>query len=183
MAKSLAVESTEKFSIENLMAFKRDKILNIRFSEFYFRRISLLIISQHDIQNFLLSFDCFLTFNIPEITVWLLCHRLRQQSIAFDLTDSFTWEDLQTRDVDTGHLTAAGWIPLTMKYSRSVAIGFLCYHSVQTTIRIVTNHETMFTVWYPFDWTFSPFYELVNILQVNFCRQNPTLSILTVFLI
>jgi hypothetical protein len=84
-----------------------------------------------------------------------------------DLTDSFTWEDLPTRDADTGHLRAAGWIPLTMKYGTSAAIAILCFHTVQSTIRIVTNHETIFIAWYPFDWTVSPFYELVNISQVT----------------
>jgi len=77
------------------------------------------------------------------------------------------WEDLPTRDADTGQLTAAGWIPLTMKYSRNAAIAILCFHTVQSTIRIVTNHETLFIVWYPFDWTVTPFYELVNIAQVT----------------
>jgi hypothetical protein len=89
-----------------------------------------------------------------------------------DLTDSFTWEDLPTRDADSGHLTAAGWIPLTMKYSRNAAFGTLGFHTIQTTIRIVTNHETQFNTWYPFDWTVSPFYELVNISQVTILRQN-----------
>ena len=84
-----------------------------------------------------------------------------------DLTDSFTWEDLPTRDADTGHLTAAGWIPLTLKYNRNAAIGILCFHFIQSTIRIVTNHETILIAWYPFDWTVSPFYELVNISQVT----------------
>jgi hypothetical protein len=86
---------------------------------------------------------------------------------VIDLTDCFTWEDLPTRDAHTGHLTAAGWIPLTMKYSRNAAIAILCFHTIQSTIRIVTNHETVFAVWYPFDWTASPFYELVNISQVT----------------
>ena len=129
----------------------------------------MLTISQHEIQIFLLSVDCFLTVNEPEITVWLLCIRLRQQSIerAMDLTDSFTWEDLPTRDVDSGQLTAAGWIPLTMKYSIRAANATLCLHMVQTTIRILKNHETQYNAWYPFDWTVSPFYELVNISQVR----------------
>ena len=89
-----------------------------------------------------------------------------------NLTDSFTWEDLPTRDADTGHLTAAGWIPLTVKYGKSAAIVILCFHSVQSTIRIVTNHETILIVWYPFDWTVSPFYELVNISQVRIYNKN-----------
>jgi 7tm Odorant receptor. len=99
----------------------------------------------------------------------LLCVRLQRQNIerAVDLTDSFTWEDLPTRDTDTGQLTAAGWIPTIKMFSARVAIFFMCIHFVQSTIRIVTNHETQFNVWYPFDWTASPFYELVNISQVT----------------
>jgi hypothetical protein len=84
-----------------------------------------------------------------------------------DLTDSFTWEDLPTRDGETGQLTAAGWIPLIMKYSVRVAIWAFWFHTAQTAIRIVKNHETMLAAWYPFDWTVSPFYELVNISQVT----------------
>ena len=85
-----------------------------------------------------------------------------------DLADSFTYEDLPTRDADTGYLTAAGWIPLTMKYSSSAAIAILCFHTVQSTIRIVTNHETIIIAWYPFDWTVSPFYEQVTISKTEF---------------
>jgi hypothetical protein len=85
-----------------------------------------------------------------------------------DLTDSFTWEDLPTRDADSGQLTAAGWIQLTLKYSRRAATAMLFYHFAQSTIRIVTKHETVFIAWYPSDWTVSPFYELVNISQVRF---------------
>jgi len=84
-----------------------------------------------------------------------------------DLTDSFTWEDLPTRDADTGHLTAAGWIPRVKIISTRVCIVFMILHFIQSTIRIVTNHQTMLIAWYPFDWTVSPFYELVNISQVT----------------
>jgi len=87
-----------------------------------------------------------------------------------DLTDSFAWEDLPTRDADSGYLTAAGWIPLTMKYSRRAAIAILCFHTIQSTKRIVANHETQLNAWYPFDWTVSPFYELVHISQVTISK-------------
>jgi hypothetical protein len=86
---------------------------------------------------------------------------------VLDLTDSFTWEDLPTRDADTGHLTAAGWIPLIKMYTTRAAIVIMVFHTVQSTIRIVTKHETLFIAWYPFDWTVSPFYELVIISQVK----------------
>ena len=101
--------------------------------------------------------------------VWFLCVRLQQRSIerAMDLTDSFTWEDLPTTDAHTGHLTAAGWFSLTMKYSVRLAIASFCFHIVQSIIRMVKYHETMIAAWYPFDWTVSPFYELVNISQVT----------------
>ena len=84
-----------------------------------------------------------------------------------DLTDSFTWEDLPTTDAETGHLTAAGWIPFIKTYTARAAVAIIVFHTVQSTIRIVTNHETMYTVWYPFNWTVSPFYELVIISQVK----------------
>jgi hypothetical protein len=88
-----------------------------------------------------------------------------------DLSDSFMWEDLPTRDPDTGHLTAAGWIPLIVKYTKHAAVVVTSFHFLQSTIRIVTNHETMFITWYPFDWTVSPYYELVNISQVTISQQ------------
>jgi hypothetical protein len=84
-----------------------------------------------------------------------------------DLTDSFTWEDLPISDAETGQLTAAGWIPHIIKNSGRASVTFFCLHTLQSTIRIVTNHETMLIAWYPFDWTVSPFYELVNISQVQ----------------
>jgi hypothetical protein len=84
-----------------------------------------------------------------------------------DLTDSFTWEDLPTRDADSGHLTAAGWIPRINMFSMRAAITVILFHFVQSTICIVINHETIMIVWYPFDWTVSPFYEMVNISHVT----------------
>jgi hypothetical protein len=84
-----------------------------------------------------------------------------------DLTDSFTWEDLPTRRAVTGHLTAAGWIRLIKFLSMRVSVGIITFHFIQSAVRIVTNHETIIIAWYPFDWTVSPFYELVNISQVT----------------
>jgi hypothetical protein len=84
-----------------------------------------------------------------------------------DLTDSFTWEDLPTKDADTGQWTAAGWLPRINTFSTRIAIALTLFHLIQSSIRIVSNHETMFIVWYPFDWTVSPYYELVNVSQVT----------------
>jgi len=108
-------------------------------------------------------------FHYHYILMWFNFVRFRQRSIerAMDLTDSFTWEDLPTRDADTGTLTAAGWIPLIQMYTTRAAVATLAFHFVQSTIRIVKSHETIIASWYPFDWTVSPFYELVNISQVK----------------
>jgi hypothetical protein len=84
-----------------------------------------------------------------------------------DLTDSFTWEDLPTTDAETGHLTAAGWIPRIKMLSLPAAIAVISFHFVQSGTRIVTNHETILISWYPFNWTTSPFYELVITSQVT----------------
>jgi len=112
--------------------------------------------------------------------MWFVCVRWRQKSIerAMDLTNSFTWEDLPTRDAHTGQLTAAGWIPLVQMYARLATVLMLTFHAIQSTIRIVTNHETIMTAWYPFDWTVSPFYVLVNISQVTLpvCYKNKSPS-------
>ena len=98
-----------------------------------------------------------------------LCLRHQQQSIerAMDLTDSFTWEDLPTTDADTGHLTAAGWIPRINVFGMRAVKALAIFHFSQSTFRIVLDHETFFIAWYPFDWTVSPIYELVNISQVT----------------
>jgi hypothetical protein len=85
-----------------------------------------------------------------------------------DLTNSFTWEDLPTTDAETGKLKAAGWIPRIKTYTTRATIFMIVFHTFQSTFRILTNHETIITTWYPFDWTVSPFYELVNISQVMF---------------
>jgi hypothetical protein len=96
-------------------------------------------------------------------------HRLRQRNIerVMNLTDSFTWEDMPTRDAETGHLTKAGWIPRVNKIVPRICIVSMLFHSVQSTSRIVKYHETVLPASYPFERTVSPFYELVNISQVT----------------
>ena len=100
-----------------------------------------------------------------------------------DLTDSFTWEDLPTRDADTGQMTAAGWIPLIKTYTTRAAVLIMVFHTVQSSLRIATKHETIMIAWYPFDWTVSPFYELVIISQVKITIfENDTILIKDIIL-
>jgi hypothetical protein len=96
-----------------------------------------------------------------------------------DLTDSFKWEDLPTRDADSGQLTAAGWIPLIQMYTTRVAGMSVAFQSLQSTIRILKSNETIYTAWYPYDWTVSPFYELVNISQVTIFQCKKIIKLLS----
>ena len=104
-----------------------------------------------------------------------------------NLTDSFTWEDLPTRDADTGQLTAAGWIQRVKMFSTGLSIVTVSFYCIQSIIRIRTNREAIITAWYPFDRTVSPFYELVIVSQVNISvnkeRQNSRQSLCVVFVI
>jgi hypothetical protein len=88
-----------------------------------------------------------------------------------ELTESFTWEELPTRDPHTGHSTMAGRIPWIEMFARRAATAAIVFHFSQSIFRIVKTHDTIYPSWYPFDWTVSPFYELVNIAQVTFLSE------------
>ena len=82
------------------------------------------------------------------------------------MTDSFTWEELPTRDPDTGFLTKAGYIPINLSFARYYPAFVLLIHFPQSAVRMATSHAMMITKWYPFDSSVSPVYELVNLTQV-----------------
>ena len=84
----------------------------------------------------------------------------------FILTDSFTWEELPTRDPDTGYLTKAGYIPIIQNLTKNMSVWVILFNAVQTTVRIVMNRDMAFTSWYPFDVSVSPMYEIANFTQV-----------------
>ena len=84
------------------------------------------------------------------------------------MTDSFTWEEMPTRDPDTGHLTKAGYIPKMQNFTAYAITLIFIYQTVYSTVRIVLNHGMPFTSWYPFDASVSPIYEIVILTQVMF---------------
>jgi uncharacterized membrane protein YhdT len=91
----------------------------------------------------------------------------------FSLTDSFTWEELPTRNPDTAYLTNAGYIPVTQKIATRVSILLFSFHLMQTAIHIVTSHDTVFPAWFPFDASLSPIYEIVICVQVTKAALEP----------
>jgi hypothetical protein len=99
-------------------------------------------------------------------------YRKRDIELLLSLTDSFTWEELPTRDPATGYLTKAGYIPIIQKLTKFLPTFILGFHIVQSTFRVALYHDMVLTSWYPFDISESPIYEIVNLTQVIFNTYN-----------
>jgi hypothetical protein len=114
-----------------------------------------------------IDYSNLLTYN-PLIMDVYLRYSYRKHEIGYliRLTDSFSWEDLPTRDPETGYLTYAGYIPLIPSLTKYTTALVLAFHTIQSTVRIVLNHDMVFTTWYPFDVSASPAYEIANFTQV-----------------
>jgi hypothetical protein len=144
-------------------------ICSLQYSHCHFRR------SNYEYKNISLS-------TIASCRCLLLIHSLisvrspysyhkRDMEHLLSLTDSFTWEELPTRDPDTGNLTKAGYIPIIQTIPAYIIVLSMVYHTVQSTVRIVLSHDMLMTTWYPFDASVSPMYEIANLTQVIFVTQ------------
>ncbi|XP_021920425.1 odorant receptor 2a-like [Zootermopsis nevadensis] len=103
-----------------------------------------------------------------QLVVWIhLFFRFRKREIAhlLALTDSFTWEELPTKDPETGRLTKAGYLPVTQKIASHASALIYTFHFVQSSVRIATSHDKVFPAWFPFDTTVNPAYAAVNLVQ------------------
>jgi hypothetical protein len=83
------------------------------------------------------------------------------------LTEFFSWEELPTRDPETGLLTFAGLITGIQKTVKNIFMFTTVYHVIHTSIRILTSRDMVHEAWYPFEASRSPVYELILISQVN----------------
>jgi hypothetical protein len=85
------------------------------------------------------------------------------------LTDAFIWEDLPTREPDTGSLAMVAWIPRIQKVLTFVMYSAIITHVTQSVLRILLAGERslLYSAWYPFDTTKTPAYELITIVQVK----------------
>jgi hypothetical protein len=73
---------------------------------------------------------------------------------------------MPTRDSDTGYITYAGYIPIIQSLSKYILLFGFAYHIIQSTVRIVMNHDTIFPAWFLIDASSSPVYEIVIFMQV-----------------
>ena len=96
------------------------------------------------------------------------CYSYRKRDIEYllSLTNSFTWEELPKREPDTGYVTYAGYIPIIQSLSKYMLLFGIAYHTIQSTVRIVMKHDTIFPTWFPIDASSSPVYEIVIFIQV-----------------
>jgi len=83
------------------------------------------------------------------------------------MTDSFTWEELPTRDPDTGYLTKARFTPIIQDLTKYMFWFTILVHFIQSTVRIVMNRELILISWFPFDISATSVYIFVNISQVQ----------------
>jgi len=87
------------------------------------------------------------------------------------LTDFFTWEELPTRDPDTGYLTKAGYIPIIQALAKNVNALLIVFNIIQFIVRSVNSHDMIYTNWYLFDVSVSPMYEIANFTQVILSKK------------
>jgi hypothetical protein len=101
------------------------------------------------------------------------CYSYSKRDIEhlLSFTNSFTWEELPTRDPDTGYLTKAAYIPIIQTLTKYILIFMLVYYGIQSTARMVISHDMFLTAWFPIDASTSPVYEIVNFMQVTFISQ------------
>ena len=97
----------------------------------------------------------------------LYSYRKRHIEHLLTLTDTFTWEELPTRNPDTEHLTKAGYIPVIQRLTKYAFILGLSYHFTQSAYLIVTDHGMVLTSWFPFDLSVTTVYVIANTMQVG----------------
>lgn len=97
----------------------------------------------------------------------LYSYHKRDIEYLFTLTDSFTWEELPTRDPDTGHLTKAGYIPVIQRLTNYAVLFGTIFYFMQSTVRMVSKHEMIFSSWFPFDLSVTTVYVIANTMQVG----------------
>jgi len=116
-------------------------------------------------------YNCIVLIHSPIAVYSHYSYRKRDIELLLRLTDSFTWEELSTREPDTGYLTKAGYIPIIQDLTKNMTVWIIVFNATQITVRSVMNHDMAFASWYPFDVSVSPMYEIANFTQVMSNKQ------------
>jgi hypothetical protein len=84
-----------------------------------------------------------------------------------NFAESFTWKEFPDRNPETGILTMRGFITRIGGLTIFAWIFIVVFHVTQSSYRMLTSHDMIFTTWYPFDASASPMYEIANLTQVG----------------
>jgi hypothetical protein len=95
-------------------------------------------------------------------------YRKREIEHLITLTNSFTWEELPTRDPDTGYVTDAGYIPIIQTQTKNVMSFAIVFNLIQSVVRVAMSHGMILPMWFPIDVSWSPLYEIINFMEVMF---------------
>jgi hypothetical protein len=89
------------------------------------------------------------------------------------VTEPFTWDDVPTRDPNTGRLTIASWIGRINTFAQKISILLVFIHFLYIFFRSISSEGRLlqFNTWYPFETLTSPQYEFVNAAQAS-CPNN-----------
>ena len=82
-------------------------------------------------------------------------------------TERFEWDELPTKDPDSGETTMAGWIDKSQLVANKLYKVTLVSHYSQSLYRLITNHELMLETWYPWGMQTSPYFDIFNFIQVR----------------
>ena len=78
-------------------------------------------------------------------------YRISDIEQLLNLTDSFTWKELPTRDPNTGYLTKAGYFPIIQTLAKNVNAILIAFNIIQFIVRSVMSHDMLYASWYAFD--------------------------------
>jgi hypothetical protein len=92
------------------------------------------------------------------------------------LADSFTWDETPAKDCHTGKRSKASLIPVIKNYVRKLCVFVIAFHGGYFIPQVAFGSRILsINSYYPFDWTVSPLYELVNVVQVGTTGLNPSI--------
>ncbi|XP_021941233.1 odorant receptor 2a-like isoform X2 [Zootermopsis nevadensis] len=94
--------------------------------------------------------------------------RFRKDAILklMGLTDSFTWDESPAKDCHTGKTSKGSLIPVIKNSVWKLCLFVIAFHGSYFTLQVSLGRRILsINSYYPFDWTVSPLYELVNITQ------------------
>jgi hypothetical protein len=84
------------------------------------------------------------------------------------LTDSFTWDGAPDKDSHTENISQASLIPVIKNTVWKLCVFIVGFHGCYFIMQVAEGRRILsINSYYPFDWTVTPLYELINISQVR----------------